>query len=80
MCAANLCFMTKFLDLSQLMRLWYLLHRRPAKAQASLRIRAVSQEPSLFDINWQQFTKGTGDKQNEQLFPGQVVILLRKLN
>ena len=30
------------------MRLWYLLHRRPAKAQASLRIRAVSPEPSLF--------------------------------
>ena len=34
--------------LSQLMRLWYLLHRQPAKAQASLRIRAVSPEPSLF--------------------------------
>ena len=33
---------------SQLMRLWYLSHRRPAKAQASLRIRAVSPEPSLF--------------------------------
>ena len=30
------------------MRLWYLLYRRPAKAQASLRIRAVSPEPSLF--------------------------------
>ena len=28
--------------------LWYLSHRRPAKAQASLRIRAVSPEPSLF--------------------------------
>ena len=35
-------------EMSQLMRLWYLLHRRPAKAQASLHIRAVSQEPSLF--------------------------------
>ena len=34
--------------LSHLMRLWYLSHRRPAKAQASLRIRAVSPEPSLF--------------------------------
>ena len=34
--------------LSQLMRLWYLSHRRPTKAQASLRIRAVSPEPSLF--------------------------------
>ena len=30
------------------MRLWYLSHRRPAKAQASLCIRAVSPEPSLF--------------------------------
>ena len=30
------------------MRLWYLSHRRPAKAQASLRIRAVSPERSLF--------------------------------
>ena len=30
------------------MRLWYFSHRRPAKAQASLRIRAVSPEPSLF--------------------------------
>ena len=34
--------------LSQLMRLWYLSHRRPEKAQASLCIRAVSPEPSLF--------------------------------
>ena len=34
--------------LSQPMRLWYLSHRRPAKAQASLRIRAVSPEPSMF--------------------------------
>ena len=34
--------------LSQLMRLWYLSHRRPAKAQASLRICAVSPEPSQF--------------------------------
>ena len=30
------------------MRLWYLSHRRPAKAQVSLRIRTVSPEPSLF--------------------------------
>ena len=30
------------------MRLWYLSLRRPVKAQASLRIRAVSPEPSLF--------------------------------
>ena len=30
------------------MRLWYLSHRRPAKAQASLRIHADSPEPLLF--------------------------------
>ena len=34
--------------MSQLMRLWFLSHRWSAKAQASLRIRAVSPEPSLF--------------------------------
>ena len=34
--------------LSQRLRLWYLSHRRPAKAQVSLRIRAVSPEPLLF--------------------------------
>ena len=33
--------------LSQPMRLWYLSHRRPAMAQASLRICTVSLEPSL---------------------------------
>ena len=36
-------------QMSQLLRLWYLSHRRPAKAQASLHIRAVSPEPSLFE-------------------------------
>ena len=36
------------LKMSQLMRLWYLSHRRPAKAQASLRSCSVSPEPSLF--------------------------------
>ena len=30
------------------MRVWYLSHRRSVKAQASLRIRAVSPEPSRF--------------------------------
>ena len=30
------------------MRLWYLSHRQPAKAQVSLCIHAVSPEPSLF--------------------------------
>ena len=34
--------------MSQFMRLWYLSHKWPAKAQASLRIHAVSPEPSLF--------------------------------
>ena len=38
----------KIHDMSQLMRLWYLSHRRPAKAQASLRIFAVSPETLLF--------------------------------
>ena len=37
---------TKYLI--QLMRLQYFSHRRPAKAQASLRISTVSPEPSLF--------------------------------
>ena len=30
-------------------------------------------------INWQQFTKGTRGKPNEQLFPKQVVIQLAKI-
>ena len=34
--------------MSRHMRKWYLWHRRPAKAKASLRIRAVSPEPLLF--------------------------------
>ena len=38
----------KCIQMSQRMRLWYLSHRQQAKAQASLRIRAVSPEPSLF--------------------------------
>ena len=34
--------------LSQLMRFWYLSHRRPAKAEVILLICSVSPEPSLF--------------------------------
>ena len=34
--------------MSPLARLWYLSHRRPAKAQGSLRIQAVWPESSLF--------------------------------
>ena len=30
-------------------------------------------------INWQQFTKGTRGKPNEQLFPKEVVIQLPKI-
>ena len=30
-------------------------------------------------INWQQFTKGTLGKPNEQLFPKQVIIQLSKI-
>ena len=30
-------------------------------------------------INWQQFTNGTRDKPNEQLFPRQVIIQLPKI-
>ena len=30
------------------MRLWYLSHRRPAKAQVNLHIHAASPEPLLF--------------------------------
>ena len=40
------------IKMSQLMRLWYLSHRRPAKAQASLHICTVSPEPSLFTKVW----------------------------
>ena len=35
-------------QMSQLMRLWYLSHRQPAKAQMSPCIRTVSPEPLLF--------------------------------
>ena len=45
---ANMIFCQKYFKMSQLMRLWYLSHRRPAEAQASLRTRAVSPGPSLF--------------------------------
>ena len=34
--------------MSQLMRLWYLSHSPPVKAQASLHIHTVLPEPSLF--------------------------------
>ena len=41
-------------NLSQLTRLWYLSRKRPVKAQARLRIRAVSAKHSLFaDTNYE---------------------------
>ena len=42
------CLLAYLRVISQLMRLWYLSHRQPVKAQASLHIRAVLPEPSLF--------------------------------
>ena len=44
----DLVLYAKTPNLSQLIRLWYISHRRSAKAQASLRIRTVSPEPLLF--------------------------------
>ena len=40
--------MSHKIQMSKLMRLWYLAHRLQAKSYASLRIRSVSPEPSLF--------------------------------
>ena len=45
-CSSSMKWCIRYL--SQLMRFWYLSHRRTAKAQASLRFRAVSPEPLLF--------------------------------
>ena len=49
-------------DLSQLMRLWYLSHRRPAKAHASLRICAVPPEPLLFAHISMEVDEGSDQK------------------
>ena len=48
--------------LSQLMRLWYLSHRQPAKAVASLCICAVSPEPSLFAHMKMEVDDGSDEK------------------
>ena len=49
--------------MSQLMGLWYLSHRRPAKAQARLRIHTVSPEPLLFEhINSMEVDEGEDQK------------------
>ena len=44
----RIIFIERFCDNFLQLRFWYLSHKRSAKAQASLRIRAVSPEPSLF--------------------------------
>ena len=41
------------------MRLWYISHRQPAKAQASLHIRAVLPEPSLLHTWSMDVDKGS---------------------
>ena len=52
------------------MRLWYLSHGRPAKAQASLRNRAVSPEPSLFaHMNMKYSSRGRVRPNNRHLAP-----------
>ena len=44
------------------MRLWYLSHKGPATAQASLHIHAVSPEPSLFAHISMEVDKGSDQK------------------
>ena len=44
---ALMCSMIVKGHLDRVKRIWYLSHMRAAKVQASLRIRAVSPEPSL---------------------------------
>ena len=48
--------------MSHLMRLWYLSHRRPAKAQASLHICIVSPEPLLFAPMKYEVDEGSNQK------------------
>ena len=43
-----ICNAEGIINILQLMRLWYLSHRWPLKAQVSLRILPVSPQPSLF--------------------------------
>ena len=47
---------------SSIMRLWYLSHWRPAKAQAHLRIRSVSPEPSLLHTWSMEVDEGSDQK------------------
>ena len=44
------------------MRLWYLSHRQPAKARASLRIRAVWPQPLLFAHMSMEVDEGSDQK------------------
>ena len=49
-------------------RIWYLLHMRAAKVQASLRIRAVSPEPSLL-AHTSSESRGTFRQKSRSLAP-----------
>ena len=62
----NVCY-TLTVYLSQLMWLWYLSHRRPAKAQTSLHIPAASPEPSLF--THMKYGKTKGPTKNQTSSP-----------
>ena len=53
--------------MSQLMRFWYLSQWRPAKAKVSLRIRAVSPEPLLFE--WSMEVDEGSDQKIRHLAP-----------
>ena len=50
------------LQMSQLMRLWYLSHRRPAKVQASLRI---SPEPFRCSHTWSMEVDEGSDQKSD---------------
>ena len=56
-----------------MIRNWYNQIPHPA-----LKTKTETTETTKY-INWQQFTKGTRGKPNEQLFPRQVVIQLPKI-
>ena len=54
--------------LDRVKRIWYLSHMRAAKVQASLRIRAVSPEPSLL-AHTSSESKGTFRQKTRSLAP-----------
>ena len=60
-------YVSQNLKQSKLMRLWYLPHRRQAKAYASQRSRSVSPEPSLFAM-W-SLEVGKESDLNSDIYP-----------